>query len=217
MKYHSRQEIDRFMRNAAHVLDSMEHSPDPDFSEEYQQRNTTLLSQHRKSRRHKRVALIAVAVILSISLAACTKPIRDFFIQVFEQFTSYFSTGQEYKITELHIEIGYLPAGYVLTSEILEDTLYIATYQTDGGETGVLKIKIDSSSDKRNNINNQDVTGQEIIINGNTCIIVSHENEPEIILYYDSEIAVVQVSGILPDDELIRVAQEMRITVKEQE
>ena len=217
MKYLTEREIDQFMRNAANMLDSIEHGPDPVFTKEYQERKAALLQHHRrkKGRRHKRLALIAAAVILSVLLAACTKPIREFFIQVFEQFTSYFFTGQEYQIADLSIKYGYLPKGYILAEELQQGTVYIATYQREGGEADVLKIKIDSSSNKRSNINNEDVAGQEYIINGYLCIVVKHEEEPETFLYYDSEYAAVRVSGILPDDELIRVIEEMSITVKE--
>lgn len=216
MKYLADREIDQFMRNAASMLDSMEHGPDLAFSEEYQEKKAALLQHHRRKKgRHKRLALIAAAVILSVLLAACTKPIRDFFMQVFEQFTSYFFTGQEHQIADLSIEYGYLPEGYMLSDELQQDTVYIATYQREGGEADVLKIKVDSSSTKRSNINNEDVTGQEYIINGYLCIAVKHEEEPETFLYYDSEYAAVRVSGILPDDELIRVIEEISITVKE--
>ena len=187
------------------------------FSEEYEERKSALLKRHKKSRHTRKIVIATVVIILSVALAACSKPVQEFLVQVYEKFTSYFSTGQTYNIADLSIEFGYLPDGYELMDEVSNVTVYIATYKREGSETDVLKIIIDSSSSRKSNMNNEDVTEQEYVVNGNFCTICRHNDKSEATLFYDAGIATVDISGTLTDDEMIRLIEEITIMENERE
>lgn len=207
--------IDEHIQERANLINAFSALPEPEYSSAYQQRKAEHIGRHKKSRPGKvAFTVIALCILFSI-LAACAQPMREFIIEIYEQFTSYFSSGQAYPIAELQIEFRYLPEGYKLSEEVVQETFYKATYKKKGEESGVLTITIDSSSKTFNYLNNENMEEAQYEVNGNTCIIMRHDKEPEKFLYCDTVYAAVEIYGVLTEDELRKLAEEMRITMKE--
>lgn len=93
--------------------------------------------------------------------------------------------------------------------------LYTATYQKKGSESDVLRITIDSSSERRSNLNNEDVSELECEVGGNRCILSRHAESGYATLLYISEYATIEIYSVLPDDELLEIAEQFEISLKE--
>lgn len=212
-------DIDETIENRADRLDKFAMPPEPVFSAEYERRKTAVIGGHKKSRLRK-AAAVAVIFTLLCMLVACTRPVREFLIQVYEEFTSYFSTGHAYQMDDLDITFGYLPEEYELFEEAVQDTLYTATYTKKGDDASVLRIMIDSSSGRQSNLNNEGVRQQEYAINENPCILSRDDTTNDVSLFYDSGLVTVEIINInstVTDDEFLRIIEELNITIKETE
>lgn len=188
---------------------------EPDFSDIYKERRGQLITGQQKSR-PKRAAVVTAVLILFIGLAACTAPVRAFLMEVYDTFTSYFATGPAYAISDLIIEIPDLSSDYDSVDKVVQEQLYIAVYRGKGSEAGELKITIDSSEERRSNLNNETISGgQEINLDGSACILLRHMETGEACVLYDAEYAVVEVYSTLSDDELLELVQGIKITIRE--
>ena len=183
------------------------------FSGKYKEHRASLIFGHKKSRPH-RAAVVILIVILSIVLIACSESVRKFLTEVYDTFTNYSVTGMAYPIADLYMEIPE-PDGYILTEKTTADYIYTAVYHKKGSDTDVLRITIDSSSERRSNLNNEDTAEQEFEIDGNPVILSRHSESGYGTLLYLSEYAAIEVYSLLPDDELLEIAKQIEISLIE--
>ena len=200
--YHLAEDIDRAAQDKTHV-----------FSEKYQEHRASLISRHKKSRPY-RAAIVILIVILSVVLVACSESVVKFLTEVYDAFTNYSVTGSASPIENLCIEMPE-PEGYILTEETTMEYFYTAVYYREGRDADVLRITVDSSSERRSNLNNENITEQELEIDCNPCILSRHADSGYATLLYRSEYAMIEVYSILPNDELLEIVKQIEISLKE--
>lgn len=100
----------------------------------------------------KRIAIIIIVIILSVSMAisrvdALRKPIFEFFIEIYEKFSSLsyggFDNGEiPPDKLEHHYEPGYLPEGYALKEHAEMQNMSLLFYRDDLGTELIFKQSV---------------------------------------------------------------------------
>lgn len=204
--------------NRAIQIDNLAKHPNPEFSAAYQKKKEELMTEkgagHEKSRPVRTAAMLTSILLLFCFLVACS-PVRDFIVKIYEDFSRYFSSGTAYQIADLEIVLPDLPDDYELAEDTKQEFLSIKAYRLKGSDTDDLRIMIETSSEKSNNINNENMTIQELEIDGKSCVLSRHKEQNCATLWCDFDFAVVEIySTYFSDDELIQFVKNIKIKPK---
>ena len=146
---------------------------------------------------------IALAVLVLLCMVACARPIRDFVIQIFEQFselTFYNGDSPSQPVTETNtgLQVWYLPEGYVeIEGRVEEKFLTYLSYEKSGKDK-LSKINIIFSSSETVNkyLDNENLTQREIVdLDGRNCYIFESKNSDDIVAVMQTENGVLEVTG----------------------
>lgn len=189
--------------------------PKPQFSEKYYRAKESLLAV-KKTRRPFKAVLAAAVLILMVVLAACTEQLRDYVLQIFDDFSSYVSTREAHGISDFDIEMGYIAEGYLLTTEAIDDTSYTAEFEKEGTDDKCV-INVYVAKRINQNVDNEKTKETNFIVNEIPLKIFRFENTGETIVLYLMESISVKLEGDLSDKEIIGIFKNLTIKQKGEE
>lgn len=165
----------------------------------------------------KRIAIILIVIILSASTAisrvdALKRPIIEFFIEIYEKFSSLsyggFDNGEiPPDKLEYYYEPGYLPEGYALKEHAKMQNMSLLFYSDDRGMELVFKQSVLTGT--RMSIDTEDVQTETVTVNNTEAIYYSNKNVNSLI-WTDGKYSY-SVIGKLTKEVLVHIAESIKI------
>lgn len=159
----------------------------------------------------RRIAVCVMSAIVAfILIGMCIRPLRENVINaIWTWYNDYikveYSSEKEDTENYLQKRVTYLPDGYKLKEEHVENDSYFAIFSND---SELLFYDENYSNNSVLNIDNTDVTKTEVYINGIKGVCVCY-NKKDVynILYWNEDGITYTISSLLPQDEMLLIAK----------
>ncbi len=161
-----------------------------------------LMKNNEQIKKYKVRPFIIVIIIMATILAACAiEPIRLFFVEVYQEFTSFRKVNTE--VTEVYdpepIEFGYIPEGYSVTEKVFDRTkLFEFSCDEPDKNNFILLYEFDRSTNN-NNTNSEGGGIEKISINGHDCFVTTSSKIDEVTATIYLTDSVIEYVGMLND------------------
>jgi len=175
--------------------------------------------KHKKSlisgvRTIRRLAVcIMSAVMAFILIGMCIKPLRENIVNaIWTWYNDYikveYSSEKEDIKNYIHKKVTYLPDGYKLKEEHIENDGYFAIFSND---SELLFYDENYSNNSILNIDNTEVTKTEVYINDIKGIWIDYNKEGVYnILYWNEDGITYTISALLSQDEILEIAKSLK-------
>lgn len=153
--------------------------------------------------------IVTIAVLFGALMAHPTvrAKVLEFISTWFGDHTRYEIVDDTQSVMPKSIEFGYIPEGFCLDFEIIEDTLCSMQYENNSQEYFILEIR---NSDAKALIDNEHSEFYQVYM-GDILVDVYERNDSEIlnVLVYYSDHKIVQLTGTLDVEELMLILENM--------
>lgn len=169
----------------------------------------------------KRVAAIILAVFISLttvtfSVRALREPVIKFIVETFEKFSNVlFVNNKSEKDTIIDmnfalevIDLEYIPDGYKLESSFSDDVVHQARYFNSDRSSMIFYMQAINDEGVLQ-ANTENVEYEDVFINNYQAIYYSNKGTKTIVI--SSEKYIFTVEGTVEKDELIKIAESIKI------
>lgn len=173
-----------------------------------------LMKNSERIKKYKIHPFIIVLVVITVILAACAiEPIRLFFVEVYQEFTSFRKVNTE--VTEVYdpepIEFGYIPEGYSVTEKVFDRTkLFEFSCDEPDKNNFILLYEFDRSTNN-NNTNSESGGIEKISINGHECFVTTSSKIDEVTATIYLTDSVIEYVGQLEYGEMTKLLESINI------
>ena len=185
--------------------------PEAERSEKHEKWKRKLFDKMRNDRYHRfttktvKVMLVA-AVLWALLLTAFVIPSsREFIIDNFDVFSTYKLTESNDNSVNGEITVGYIPAGFELTSKNNNSKLIAYDYMNENDWVSVSKL----SSSIKIEFDTEMGSIENIDIDGKIYIFYVDENNYNYLVWNANDY-VYQIDGTLSKDELLKIAKTVK-------
>lgn len=209
--------FDLYVRRQDALLPTEEELSSVTLSPEFHARMAKLLARRKRGYYRmfgtwgRRVASILIAVLLAlttatVSVKAWREAATQFFTKVYEKYTQVWFADEEQDAPKVAFEKrtpSYIPKGYVVEKQQESAGKYSATYVNDNGER--IHFLQTWKQDASMKLNTEDVVYREITVNELKGVV--YVNQGSIVIVFADQTYVYSVSGVLNEDELIKISE----------
>lgn len=214
-------------KNAAEILimkyvDELSHNEiaaklgiTPAASRKRLSRAIKLMRNSERIKKYKVHPFIIVLIIIIAILTACAiKPIRNFFMEVFKEFTSF--RKENTVVTEIYdpepIEFGYIPEGYSVDESISYDRTTMFVFHCDNADKNDFIVEYEFERPINNNNTNSEGGDTEVInINGYDCYVMTSSQIDETTATIFLTDSVIKYVGNLDYGEMTHFLESINI------